>query len=163
GWLCWNRPTRGTSHLDVKAGVAETVTRARDLPSLSRPIAPAKASKPSFNTGYKVSPSEVSRTCRVRRSKSDTPTYSSNDRTRCRTIWSLSRRLEGSIWIGNRDHSVRSRTCGRSTAWSLGKPGNRIQQMLTRVRTNPDVYEPFLLSQGIRMGDVLYISGQAGY
>ena len=35
--------------------------------------------------------------------------------------------------------------------------------MLKRVRTTPDVYEPFLLSQGIRMGDVLYISGQAGY
>ena len=35
--------------------------------------------------------------------------------------------------------------------------------MLTRVRTDPDVYEPFLLSQGIRLGDVLYISGQAGY
>lgn len=35
--------------------------------------------------------------------------------------------------------------------------------MLERVRTTPDVYEPFLLSQGIRMGDVLYISGQAGY
>jgi 2-iminobutanoate/2-iminopropanoate deaminase len=35
--------------------------------------------------------------------------------------------------------------------------------MLKRVHTSPDVYEPFLLSQGIRMGDVLYISGQAGY
>jgi 2-iminobutanoate/2-iminopropanoate deaminase len=35
--------------------------------------------------------------------------------------------------------------------------------MLKRVRTTPDVYEPYLLSQGIRMGDVLYISGQAGY
>lgn len=35
--------------------------------------------------------------------------------------------------------------------------------MLKRVRTTPDVYEPFLLSQGIRLGDVLYISGQAGY
>ena len=35
--------------------------------------------------------------------------------------------------------------------------------MLKRVRTTPDIYEPFLLSQGIRMGDVLYISGQAGY
>ena len=35
--------------------------------------------------------------------------------------------------------------------------------MLQRVHTHPDVYEPFLLSQGIRMGDVLYISGQAGY
>ena len=35
--------------------------------------------------------------------------------------------------------------------------------MLKRVQTTPDVYEPFLLSQGIRLGDVLYISGQAGY
>jgi 2-iminobutanoate/2-iminopropanoate deaminase len=35
--------------------------------------------------------------------------------------------------------------------------------MLKRIRTTPDVYEPYLLSQGIRMGDVLYISGQAGY
>ncbi len=35
--------------------------------------------------------------------------------------------------------------------------------MLKRVHTTPDVYEPFLLSQGIRMGNVLYISGQAGY
>ncbi|TIP74893.1 MAG: RidA family protein [Mesorhizobium sp.] len=35
--------------------------------------------------------------------------------------------------------------------------------MLKRVHTTPDIYEPFLLSQGIRLGDVLYISGQAGY
>jgi 2-iminobutanoate/2-iminopropanoate deaminase len=35
--------------------------------------------------------------------------------------------------------------------------------MLKRVHTTPDVYEPFLLSQAIRMGDVLYVSGQAGY
>lgn len=35
--------------------------------------------------------------------------------------------------------------------------------MLTRIHTTPDVYEPYLLSQGIRLGDVLYISGQAGY
>jgi 2-iminobutanoate/2-iminopropanoate deaminase len=35
--------------------------------------------------------------------------------------------------------------------------------MLKRIHTTPDAYEPFLLSQGIRMGDVLYISGQAGY
>jgi 2-iminobutanoate/2-iminopropanoate deaminase len=35
--------------------------------------------------------------------------------------------------------------------------------MLKRVHTTPDIYEPFLLSQGIRMGDVLYVSGQAGY
>lgn len=35
--------------------------------------------------------------------------------------------------------------------------------MLKRIHTSPDIYEPFLLSQGIRLGDVLYISGQAGY
>lgn len=35
--------------------------------------------------------------------------------------------------------------------------------MLKRIHTTPDVYEPFLLSQGIRLGDTLYISGQAGY
>ena len=35
--------------------------------------------------------------------------------------------------------------------------------MLKRVHTTPDVYEPYLLSQAIRMGDVLYVSGQAGY
>lgn len=32
-----------------------------------------------------------------------------------------------------------------------------------RVKTNPDPYEPFLLSQGIRYRDLLFISGQAGY
>ena len=35
--------------------------------------------------------------------------------------------------------------------------------MLKRVRTTPDVYEPYLLSQAIRMGDLLFVSGQAGY
>ncbi len=34
---------------------------------------------------------------------------------------------------------------------------------LERITTNPDPYEPFLLSQGIRCGDLLFISGQAGY
>jgi 2-iminobutanoate/2-iminopropanoate deaminase len=34
--------------------------------------------------------------------------------------------------------------------------------MLERVVTIPDNYEPFLLSQGIRFGDLLFISGQAG-
>ncbi len=33
---------------------------------------------------------------------------------------------------------------------------------LTRVVTTPDNYAPFLLSQGIRFGDLLFISGQAG-
>ncbi|TLU70732.1 RidA family protein [Lichenicoccus roseus] len=35
--------------------------------------------------------------------------------------------------------------------------------MLQRITTIPDPYEPFLLSQGIRLGDLLFISGQAGY
>lgn len=34
--------------------------------------------------------------------------------------------------------------------------------MLERIITQPDNYEPFLLSQGIRYGDLLFISGQAG-
>ena len=34
--------------------------------------------------------------------------------------------------------------------------------MLERVITEPDNYEPFLLSQGIRFGNLLFISGQAG-
>jgi 2-iminobutanoate/2-iminopropanoate deaminase len=34
--------------------------------------------------------------------------------------------------------------------------------MLKRVVTDPDHYAPFLLSQGIRFGDLLFISGQAG-
>ena len=32
-----------------------------------------------------------------------------------------------------------------------------------RITTHPDPYEPFLLSQGIRVGDLVFISGQAGY
>lgn len=35
--------------------------------------------------------------------------------------------------------------------------------MLKRIITSPDPYEPHLLSQGIRFGDLLFISGQAGY
>ena len=35
--------------------------------------------------------------------------------------------------------------------------------MLQRVITQPDPYEPYLLSQGIRVGELLFISGQAGY
>jgi 2-iminobutanoate/2-iminopropanoate deaminase len=34
--------------------------------------------------------------------------------------------------------------------------------MLERVITEPDNYAPFLLSQGIRYGNLLFISGQAG-
>ncbi len=34
--------------------------------------------------------------------------------------------------------------------------------MLEQVITTPDNYAPYLLSQGIRFGDLLFISGQAG-
>lgn len=34
--------------------------------------------------------------------------------------------------------------------------------MLERIITQPDPYDPYLLSQGIRFGDLLFISGQAG-
>ncbi|MDS1139018.1 RidA family protein [Pusillimonas sp. SM2304] len=34
--------------------------------------------------------------------------------------------------------------------------------MLERVTTQPDNYEPFLLSQGIKFGNLVFISGQAG-
>ena len=32
-----------------------------------------------------------------------------------------------------------------------------------KITTIPDPYQPYLLSQGIRFGDLLFISGQAGY
>lgn len=35
--------------------------------------------------------------------------------------------------------------------------------LIDRVVTSPDPYEPYLLSQGIRAGNFLFISGQAGY
>lgn len=35
--------------------------------------------------------------------------------------------------------------------------------MLRQIHTEPDPYKPYLLSQGIRHGEVLFISGQAGY
>lgn len=34
---------------------------------------------------------------------------------------------------------------------------------IERIRTSPDPYEPYLLSQGLALGDLLFISGQAGY
>jgi 2-iminobutanoate/2-iminopropanoate deaminase len=34
--------------------------------------------------------------------------------------------------------------------------------MFERIVTQPDNYEPFLLSQGIKFGNLLFISGQAG-
>jgi 2-iminobutanoate/2-iminopropanoate deaminase len=35
--------------------------------------------------------------------------------------------------------------------------------MFQQVITSPDPYEPYLLSQGIRLGQLLFVSGQAGY
>lgn len=34
---------------------------------------------------------------------------------------------------------------------------------LKQITTEPDIYEPFRLSQGVRVGNLLFISGQAGY
>lgn len=34
--------------------------------------------------------------------------------------------------------------------------------MIARIVTQPDPYEPYLLSQGIKFGNLLFISGQAG-
>ncbi|HVL75625.1 MAG TPA: RidA family protein [Noviherbaspirillum sp.] len=34
---------------------------------------------------------------------------------------------------------------------------------LEQVKTNPDPYEPYLLSQAIRAGQLLFVSGQAAY
>lgn len=34
--------------------------------------------------------------------------------------------------------------------------------MMERIITQPDNYEPYLLSQGIKFGNLLFISGQAG-
>ncbi len=34
---------------------------------------------------------------------------------------------------------------------------------LEQITTEPDPYKPFLLSQGIRVGNLIFISGQAGY
>ncbi|WP_319421640.1 RidA family protein [Pleurocapsa sp. FMAR1] len=34
---------------------------------------------------------------------------------------------------------------------------------LKQISTEPDPYQPFLLSQGIQVGDLVFISGQAGY
>jgi 2-iminobutanoate/2-iminopropanoate deaminase len=35
--------------------------------------------------------------------------------------------------------------------------------MFQRVETQPDPYRPYLLSQAIRLGNLLFVSGQAGY
>jgi reactive intermediate/imine deaminase len=35
--------------------------------------------------------------------------------------------------------------------------------LIKQIITKPDPYEPYLLSQGMRVGDLLFISGQAGY
>jgi 2-iminobutanoate/2-iminopropanoate deaminase len=34
---------------------------------------------------------------------------------------------------------------------------------IQRVETRPDPYEPYLISQAIRFGDLVFVSGQAGY
>lgn len=34
---------------------------------------------------------------------------------------------------------------------------------IEKITTEPDVYEPFFLSQGVRVGSLRFISGQAGY
>jgi 2-iminobutanoate/2-iminopropanoate deaminase len=39
--------------------------------------------------------------------------------------------------------------------------GKRIR--IEGIHTEPDPYEPYLLSQAIRAGDLLFVSGQAGY
>jgi len=33
---------------------------------------------------------------------------------------------------------------------------------IDQIKTDPDPYEPYLLSQGIRVGDLLFVSGQVG-
>ncbi len=38
-----------------------------------------------------------------------------------------------------------------------------LDMTLEQIMTEPDPYKPFLLSQGIRVGDLIFISGQAGY
>ena len=35
--------------------------------------------------------------------------------------------------------------------------------ILKQIRTEPDPYAPYLLSQGIQAGNLVFISGQAGY
>jgi reactive intermediate/imine deaminase len=35
--------------------------------------------------------------------------------------------------------------------------------MLQQVKISPDPYEPYLLSQAIRSGNLVFVSGQAGY
>ncbi len=37
------------------------------------------------------------------------------------------------------------------------------ERMPQQIKTQPDPYQPYLLSQGIRFGNLLFISGQAGY
>jgi 2-iminobutanoate/2-iminopropanoate deaminase len=53
--------------------------------------------------------------------------------------------------------------------WGATNVSSLMQQLeetlmtLEQIKTQPDPYEPFLLSQGIRVGEFLFISGQAGY
>lgn len=53
----------------------------------------------------------------------------------------------------------------RVRIWSLSwpAPARTLSVMKPeRVITNPDNYAPFLLSQAIKLGDLLFVSGQAG-
>lgn len=51
-------------------------------------------------------------------------------------------------------------TAGGMPQDNVPSAGNPIIKQIT---TEPDPYQPFLLSQGIRVGDLIFISGQAGY
>lgn len=50
----------------------------------------------------------------------------------------------------------------RSARQGFTRPIAREASRFSRIVTEPDPYEPFNLSQGIRHGDLLFISGQAG-
>jgi 2-iminobutanoate/2-iminopropanoate deaminase len=71
---------------------------------------------------------------------------------------------ENSEFVG-RDLSDQHSSVGAGTARRACLPWRSTRwrrTMLERVSTDPDNYEPFLLSQGIRFGDLLFVSGQAG-
>ncbi|MCF2533803.1 RidA family protein [Yinghuangia soli] len=45
----------------------------------------------------------------------------------------------------------------------LGAVGVVAEQRIEKVATSPDWYEPYRISQAIRAGGVVYVSGQAGF
>ena len=45
---------------------------------------------------------------------------------------------------------------------ALGQSPLMAQPMAERIKTTPDPYEPFLLSQAIRTGNLVFVSGQVG-